>query len=138
MADYAFGSNPPLRCSTAKQFDNGGPTLMSEIDLPSLKELLWQKMQGDLAQFIPEVVDRNRLMCCACGRFLSPEDFDVDHMIPRQAIKCDPEEVRNNPKLPQMFVLAISYFARNHSTIGIRVSITTVAIAGRENTSTAR
>jgi hypothetical protein len=44
-------------------------TLMSEIDIPSLKERLWQKMQGDLAQFVPEVVDRNRLMCCACGRF---------------------------------------------------------------------
>jgi len=69
---------------------------MSEIDIPSLKERLWQKMQGDLAQFIPEVNDRNRVMCCACGRFLPPEYFDVDHMIPRQAIKCDPEEVRKN------------------------------------------
>ena len=47
---------------------------MSEIDLPSLKEKLWQKMQGDLATFIPEVVDRDRLMCCACGRFLPKED----------------------------------------------------------------
>ena len=47
---------------------------MSEIDIASLKERLWQKMQGDLAQFIPEVIDRNRLMCCACGRFLPLED----------------------------------------------------------------
>jgi len=73
---------------------------MSEIDLPSLKEKLWQKMQGDLATFIPEVVDSDRLMCCACGRFLPKEDFDIDHMIPQQAIKCDPEEVRNNPETP--------------------------------------
>jgi hypothetical protein len=73
---------------------------MAEIDMPSLKERLWQKMQGDLAQFIPEITERNRLMCCACGRFLSPEDFDVDHMIPRQTIKCDPEDVRNNPETP--------------------------------------
>ena len=75
-------------------------TLMPEIDIPSLKERLWQKMQGDLAQFVPEIADRNRLMCCACGRCLPAEDFDVDHVIPRQAIKCDPEEVRKNPETP--------------------------------------
>jgi hypothetical protein len=51
---------------------------MPDIDLPSLKEQLWQKMQGDLAKFVPDVVKRNRLMCCACGRFLPPEHFDVD------------------------------------------------------------
>jgi hypothetical protein len=73
---------------------------MPEIDIPSLKERLWQKMQGDLAQFIPEVTERNRLMCCACGRFLPPEDFGVDHMIPRQTIRCDPHGVRNNPETP--------------------------------------
>jgi len=73
---------------------------MSDVDVPSLKEALWQKMQSDLAQYIPEVVDRNRLMCCMCGRFLPAEYFDVDHMIPRLTIKCDPEEVRNNPETP--------------------------------------
>jgi hypothetical protein len=75
-------------------------SLMSEIDIPSLKQRLWQKMQGDLAQFIPEIVERDRLMCCTCGRLLPPEDFDVDHMIPRQAIRCDPEEVQKNPETP--------------------------------------
>ncbi len=73
---------------------------MSDIDMPSLKERLWQKMQVDLAQFVPDVVERNRLMCCACGRFLPPEDFDVDHLISQRAIKCDPEEVRKNPETP--------------------------------------
>lgn len=73
---------------------------MSDINLTSLKERLWQKMQGDLAQFMPDVVDRDRLMCCACGRFLPPGDFDVDHMIPRRALRCDPDEVRNNPETP--------------------------------------
>src|SRR4051812_384096 len=57
-----------------------GYASMPDVDLPSLKEQLWQKMQGDLAKFIPDVVERNRLMCCACGRFLPPEHFDVDHM----------------------------------------------------------
>lgn len=73
---------------------------MSDIGMPSLKDRLWQKMQVDLAQFVPDVVERNRLMCCACGRFLPPEDFDVDHMISQRAIKCDPEEVRKNPETP--------------------------------------
>jgi hypothetical protein len=71
-----------------------------EIDLPALKDKLWQKMQGDLAEFVPEVVDLDKLMCCACGRFLPKEDFDVEHMIPKQAIKCDPEKVRSNPETP--------------------------------------
>src|SRR5258708_36762808 len=73
---------------------------MPDIDMPSLKERLWQKMQGDLAQFIPDVVERNRLMCCMCGGFLPTEDFDIDHMISQRAIKCDPEEVRKNPDAP--------------------------------------
>ena len=73
---------------------------MSDVDMPSLKERLWQKMQVDLAQFVPDVVERNRLMCCSCGRFLPPEDFDVDHMISQRAIKRDPEEVRKNPETP--------------------------------------
>jgi hypothetical protein len=73
---------------------------MPDVDLPSRKEQLWQKMQSDLAKFIPDVVDRNRLMCCACGRFLPPEHFDVDHIISQRAVKCDPEVVRNNPDTP--------------------------------------
>lgn len=73
---------------------------MPDIDLPSLKEQLWQKMQQNLATFIPDVIERNRLMCCGCGRFPPPEHFDVDHLISQRAIKCDPEEVRKNPSTP--------------------------------------
>jgi hypothetical protein len=40
------------------------------------------------------------LMCCACGRFLPQEYFDLDHLIPRQALKLDPEVVRANPGTP--------------------------------------
>ena len=71
-----------------------------EIDLPALKDKLWQKMLSNLAEFVPEVIECDKLMCCACGRFLPKEDFDVEHMIPRQAIKCDPEKVRGNPATP--------------------------------------
>jgi hypothetical protein len=51
-----------------------------EIDLPALKDKLWQKMQSDLAEFVPEVVDLDKLMCCACGRFFPKEDFDVEEL----------------------------------------------------------
>ena len=72
----------------------------AEIDLPALKDRLWHKMQTDLAQYVPDVVDRKLLMCCACGRFLPIECFDVDHIIPQQTIKQDPLSVRENPETP--------------------------------------
>lgn len=33
---------------------------MPDVDLPFLKGQLWRKMQDDLANFSPNVVDRNR------------------------------------------------------------------------------
>ncbi|MBI5130552.1 MAG: hypothetical protein HZA66_14010 [Rhodopseudomonas palustris] len=73
---------------------------MPEIDLPNLKDRLWHNMQQDLARFVPEILERNRLMCCACGRFLPSEDFSIEHIIPKQTIKQDPQEVRSNPATP--------------------------------------
>jgi hypothetical protein len=40
------------------------------------------------------------LMCCACGRFLPREAFDLEHLIPQQALKRDPDVVRANPITP--------------------------------------
>lgn len=40
-------------------------------------------------------------MCCTCGRFLPQEDFDLEHLIPQQALKIDPITVRNNPETPK-------------------------------------
>lgn len=73
---------------------------MPEIDLPGLKDRLWHNMQQDLARFVPEILERNRLMCCACGRFLPPEDFSIEHIIPQQTVKQDPQEVRSDPATP--------------------------------------
>ncbi len=73
---------------------------MSEIDIASLKERLWQKMQGDLAQFIPEVIDRNRLMCCACGHFLPLEDCSARLGQPRniEAVVIAPRRHRGRAR----------------------------------------
>jgi hypothetical protein len=34
---------------------------------PSIKQLLWHKMRGDLAAYVPETASHSLLMCCACG-----------------------------------------------------------------------
>jgi hypothetical protein len=57
-------------------------------------------MRQDLMKFVPEVSGNQRLMCCACGRFLPQEFFDLDHLIPQQALKDDPNAVRTNPATP--------------------------------------
>jgi len=67
---------------------------------PSIKERLWHKMRGDLAKYVPEVTNNQLLMCCACGRFLPQEFFDLEHLIPQQALKADPADVRSNPATP--------------------------------------
>jgi hypothetical protein len=67
---------------------------------PSIKERLWHKMRGDLARYVPEVATNQLLMCCLCGRFLPQECFDLEHLIPQQALKADPVEVRTNPATP--------------------------------------
>jgi hypothetical protein len=40
---------------------------MAEINLPNVKELLWQQMDADLRSFIPHFPN-NEIMCPACLR----------------------------------------------------------------------
>ncbi len=61
---------------------------------------LWHEMRQDLASFVPELLAGRLLMCCACGRFLPQEDFNLEHLIPRQALKLDPVAVRQDPDTP--------------------------------------
>lgn len=74
--------------------------VLSEIVEPSIRERLWHGMRSDLANYFPEVAANQLLMCCACGRFLPQECFDLEHLIPQQALKADPENVRRNPETP--------------------------------------
>jgi hypothetical protein len=67
---------------------------------PSIKDRLWHKFRLDLAKHVPEVAGNRLLMCCACGRFLPQECFSLEHLIPQQALKADPANVRNNPATP--------------------------------------
>jgi hypothetical protein len=73
------------------------------IDLyaASIKEKLWHKMRSDLARFVPEIAHNQLLMCCACGRFLTQEFFDLEHLIPQQSLKLDPIVVQSNPNTPK-------------------------------------
>jgi hypothetical protein len=73
---------------------------LSEIMEPSIVDRLWHKMRGDLATFDLEVAAGNQLMCCVCGRLLTKEWFDLEHLIPQQALKADPASVRSNPETP--------------------------------------
>jgi hypothetical protein len=67
---------------------------MSSLLLPSIPDFLWHRMRDDLAQFVPAIRSNGLLMCCVCGRFLPREDFDVDHLLPQQLLKLDPNAVR--------------------------------------------
>jgi hypothetical protein len=73
---------------------------MSDFMQPSIKEQLWHKMRHDLAKFVPEISTNHLLMCCCCGRFLASEFFDLEHLIPQQALKADPLVVRSDPATP--------------------------------------
>jgi hypothetical protein len=73
---------------------------LSEVLTASIEDRLWHSMRIDLAKYVPEVADNQLLMCCACGRFLRRECFDLEHLIPRQTLKTDPEIVRADPTTP--------------------------------------
>jgi hypothetical protein len=67
---------------------------MNMIDKPALKEILWNDMREDLKSLIPWFGNNELLLCPACCRRLPFDDFSVEHIIPRQALACDPEDVR--------------------------------------------
>jgi hypothetical protein len=71
-----------------------------DIDEPSIKEELWHKLRADLSQYFPETNNNKLLMCCWCGRFLPFEEFNLEHIVPKQALADDPIQVRINPEAP--------------------------------------
>jgi hypothetical protein len=64
----------------------------------SLKERLWHKLRHDLQSYIPQIQHNDLLMCCTCGRFLPHDDFNLEHIIPQQALADDPPEIKANPE----------------------------------------
>lgn len=74
---------------------------MSDLFAVSMREKLWHKMRQNLANYAPEIGQNQLLMCCACGRFLTQEFFDLEHLIPQQSLKLDPSAVQENPNTPK-------------------------------------
>jgi hypothetical protein len=72
---------------------------MTDLMKAGIREKIWQKMQADFRCFAPHV-ESDLLMCPACGRLLPFSDFDLEHLIPQQAVKNDPANVRANPETP--------------------------------------
>jgi hypothetical protein len=64
-----------------------------KIDLPGVKELLWSKMYNDIRLFIPHFPN-GQIMCPACLRHVKFEELSLEHIIPQQAVNCDPVDVR--------------------------------------------
>jgi hypothetical protein len=73
---------------------------MSNVMRASIEDKLWHTMRGELSRFSPEIAANDLLMCCACGRRLRREHFNLEHLIPRQALGEDPDVVRENPATP--------------------------------------
>lgn len=69
-----------------------------EIGDPSTKDTLWHTMRADFERLYPETRTNDLLMCCVCGRLLPFEDFTIEHIIPRQMLQDDPQQVKDNPK----------------------------------------
>ncbi len=67
---------------------------MNMVDKPDLKQILWHQMRGDLKSLVPWFADRELLLCPTCFRPLPFEDFSLEHIIPKQALKRDPLDVR--------------------------------------------
>ncbi|WP_159011078.1 hypothetical protein [Bradyrhizobium sp. S69] len=74
--------------------------IVTDLMTASIKEQLWHSMRLDLGRFIPELQNNQLLLCYCCGRFLGQEFFDLEHLIPRQALRNDPSAVRSNPATP--------------------------------------
>ncbi|TIW68542.1 MAG: hypothetical protein E5V60_04490 [Mesorhizobium sp.] len=68
---------------------------MSDVQLPDLKFKLWTMLREDLVQYVPAFEDADTLLCPICCRPLRYEQFSLEHILPQQAMKLDPTDVRN-------------------------------------------
>ena len=64
------------------------------IDEPDIRRRLWAEMRSDLISLVPSLKGDERLICPLCGRLLPFQDFSLEHILPKQALKCDPAEIR--------------------------------------------
>lgn len=68
---------------------------MSDVQLPDLKLKLWTMLRADLVQYVPAFEYGDTLLCPICCRALKYEKFSLEHILPQQAVKLDPFDVRD-------------------------------------------
>ena len=84
---------------------------MAEINLPNVKELLWQQMDAGLRSFIPHFPN-NEIMRPTCLRHVKFGELSLEHIIPQQAVALDPIAVREAITRNQR--TALPYYVKNH------------------------
>ncbi|WJR66400.1 hypothetical protein QTA58_19605 [Neorhizobium sp. CSC1952] len=67
---------------------------MKQIDIPAQKEILWHRLRTDLKSLVPRFDNDDLLLCPTCCRPLGFDEFSVEHIVPKQALRCDPANVR--------------------------------------------
>jgi hypothetical protein len=67
---------------------------MKQIDLPSQKEILWHRLREDLKSLVPWFANNDLLLCPTCCRPIKFDEFSVEHIVAKQALACDPVDVR--------------------------------------------
>ncbi|RUU02335.1 hypothetical protein EOD23_20010 [Mesorhizobium sp. USDA-HM6] len=77
----------------ASSGDNGDS--MPDINLPNLKEILWENNRSDLVKYVPKCPD-DLILCPTCCRFLKYDDFSIEHIVPQQALDDDDASVKKN------------------------------------------
>lgn len=69
---------------------------MSMIDHPGTKRVLWENMRADLVSLVPSFSENELILCPACCRPLPFSAFTLEHILPQQAVRNDPKEVRES------------------------------------------
>ncbi len=69
---------------------------MSVIDQPATKHIIWQELRDDLIKLIPSFSEADLLLCPTCCRAIPFDDFSLEHIIQKQALACDPQDVRKS------------------------------------------
>lgn len=67
---------------------------MSDVDRPDYKRTIWTTMREDLVRHVPAFEDDERLLCPICCRALGYDKFSIEHILPKQAVRHDPPDVR--------------------------------------------
>jgi hypothetical protein len=66
---------------------------VGNIEVAGRKEVVWSRLQSDFRRFRPDTIDR--VPCPLCGRMKPSDQFTIEHILPQNTVKLDPEAVRD-------------------------------------------